>query len=72
MDGTLRGDLIAAKMRKYYDANRPLTFWERVIGKRKSTDPGFADSLMIGLAGVCLREDRDLPPAQHLRKDQPK
>lgn len=56
IDPTLRGDLIAERMRDFYEANRE-TWWER----RKKRWTVSADNLMLGLLGVIEKADRELP-----------
>jgi hypothetical protein len=74
------GDETAAKMRDYYDWNRPRTFMEKLFGKR-STSPGIvADNLMLGLLNVALnchahfeQDSRVLYPWQlGMRDDDPR
>jgi hypothetical protein len=50
-DPTQRGDDVAYEMRDYYEANRPLRWWE------KRNPPGswgcIADNLMLGLLNIA-------------------
>lgn len=52
LDPTTRGDLIAEKMRDYYEAHRE-TWWQR--RKRRV---GLADNLMLGLLNLVEAELR--------------
>lgn len=45
---TARGDEIAAEMRAYYEANKPLRWWQR----RRVWEDCRADNLMLGLLNV--------------------
>jgi hypothetical protein len=67
-DATELGDEIAAEMRDYYEANRPLTFWEKIFGKR-IYDSIVADDLMIGLMQV-VRECDDIIARQRAEDSQ--
>jgi hypothetical protein len=49
-DATARGDQIAELMRDYYEANKPLRWWQR----RRRRMHGNADNLMLGLLNVVL------------------
>jgi hypothetical protein len=53
-DHTAWADAVAAKMRAYYDANRPLTFMEKLFDSDGDTSPFTADNLMIGLLNIAL------------------
>jgi hypothetical protein len=57
IDPTTRGDLIAEKMREFYEANRE-TWWER----RKKRF-GLADNLMLGLLNVATQASREIDDA---------
>jgi hypothetical protein len=48
-DPTARGDEIAAEMRAYYEANKPLRWWQR----RRRWESQNADSLMLGLLNIA-------------------
>lgn len=54
LDPTTRGDLIAERMREYYEANRE-TWWQR---RRRRY--GLADNLMLGLMMVAENAAREL------------
>lgn len=51
-DPTQRGDDVAWEMRNYYEANRPIRWWER----RNPPDSWgcIADELMLGLRAIAL------------------
>ncbi len=55
-DLTLRADQVAGEMRDYYEANRPLRWWE----KRNPPDSWgcIADNLMLGLRNIVLDAER--------------
>lgn len=57
-DPTERGDEVAYQMRDYYEANRPLRWWQ------KRNPPGSwgatADNLMLGLRNIVLNAERGL------------
>jgi len=52
MDPTQRGDEVAAAMRDYYEAHKPLHWWQR----RRRYESECADDLMLGLLTVALSE----------------
>jgi hypothetical protein len=56
-DATQRSDEVARAMRDYYEANRPLRWWE------KRNPPGswgcIADELMLGLRNIVLDAERE-------------
>jgi hypothetical protein len=56
-DPTQRGDEVAEEMRAWYEAHRPLTFMERLFGKRRR-DSYIADELMLGLRNVVLNAEQ--------------
>lgn len=56
IDPTARGDAIAERMRAFYEANRE-TWWQRRLKHWTVT----ADNLMLGLLGVVITADRELP-----------
>jgi len=56
MDPTSRGDMIASRMRDYYEANR-----ETWLERRHKHWTVAADNLMLGLLGVVITADRELP-----------
>lgn len=57
MDYQMWADNVAYIMREYYEANRPLRWWE------KRTPSGSwgctADELMLGLLDIALMAERD-------------
>lgn len=48
---TARGDEIAAEMRAYYEANKPLRWWQR----RRVWESQSADSLMLRLLNIARK-----------------
>lgn len=57
MDRTQRGDEIAERMRDYYEANKPLHWWQ----KRRVWRTECADELMIGLLNVAMAALEEIP-----------
>ena len=55
-DPTERGDQIAFLMRREYEANKPLRWWQR---RKEPEFGGVADSLMLGLARVCEQANEE-------------
>jgi hypothetical protein len=53
MDQTARADAIALKMRDFYEANKPLRWWQR----RRIWNDNRADNLMLGLLSVVRQAD---------------
>ena len=54
---TDQGDKVAAVMRDFYDANRPPTGIEHLIGKRSTSPEIVADELMLGLMQIATAAD---------------
>lgn len=48
-DPTARADEIAQEMRDYYEANKPIRWWQ----KRRVCESQSADSLMLGLLQIA-------------------
>jgi hypothetical protein len=55
-DATQRGDDVAYEMRDYYEANRPLRWWEK--RNPPGSWGGIADNLMLGLRNIVLDAER--------------
>lgn len=47
-------DSTAMDMRAYFEANRPLTFREKLFGRREYVESCVADNLMLGLIEIVL------------------
>lgn len=50
-------DLLAENMRRYFEANRPLTLWEKLFGRRPYAESCIEDDLMLGLLMVAHGEE---------------
>ncbi len=53
-DGTQRGDEVAGEMRAYYEANKPLRWWQR---RKPAPETCIADDLMLELRNIVLRAE---------------
>lgn len=63
MDYQMWADTVANDMRDYYEANRPLRWWE----KRNPPDSWgcTADELMLGLLDIAANAERKRTEAPH-------
>jgi hypothetical protein len=59
MDYGLWADSTAMDMRAYFEANRPLTFWEKLFGRREYVESCIADDLMLGLIEIVVASRGD-------------
>jgi hypothetical protein len=50
----LWADSTAMDMRAYFEANRPLTFREKLFGRREYVESCVADDLMLGLLFIAI------------------
>jgi hypothetical protein len=46
-------DSLAMDMRAYYEANRPVSLWEKLFGRRPYVESCVADDLMLGLLMIA-------------------
>ena len=64
MDPTSRGDLVAEKVRQWYEANRE-TWWDRhkpgIFGASPDRDGSHADEFMLRLIHAVYQAERDVP-----------
>ena len=64
MDPTARGDLVASKVRAWYEANRE-TWWDRhkpgIIGAGPDRSGVHADEFMLRFIGEVYRVDNETP-----------
>ncbi len=63
IEPTARGDMLADKVRAWYEANRE-TWWDRhkpgIFGASPDRDGSHADEFMLGLIGAVGQADREL------------
>lgn len=59
-DITQRYDEIAWEMRKFYEANKPLRWWQK---RKPAAESCIADDLMLGLLGVITITQREIAVA---------
>lgn len=63
MEPTARGDLVAEKVRRWYEANRE-SWWDRhhvnFLGRSPDRDGTHADEFMLRLIGAVYQADRDV------------
>jgi hypothetical protein len=64
MDPTARGDLVAEKVRAWYEANRE-TWWDRhkpgIIGAGPDRDGSHADEFMLRFIAAVAAAGRETP-----------
>ena len=64
MDPTARGDMVADKVRQWYEANRE-SWWDRhkpgIIGAGPDRAGVHADNFILELIGVVYRSDMETP-----------
>jgi hypothetical protein len=64
IDPTSRGDIIADKVRVWYEANRE-SWWDRhkpgIIGSGPDRDGSHADEFMLRLISAVYRAERETP-----------
>lgn len=62
MDPTSRGDLIAEKVRRWYEANRE-TWWDRhrIFAPSPDRDGTHADEFMLRFIGAVYQADEETP-----------
>jgi hypothetical protein len=64
MDPTARGDIIADKVRVWYEANRE-SWWDRhkpgIIGSGPDRDGSHADEFMLRLISAVYRAEKETP-----------